>query len=59
MLNNEEKSFLSAANYLKAKKIMQMYFDGFFDIKLITDEERLLNRITELEAEHEINNKRK
>lgn len=59
IINNSGESVLSSGNYVKAKTIMQTYFDGFFNLKLILDEERLLSRITELEAQHEVNTTRK
>lgn len=45
----DTNSFLmSAHNYSKAKKIMLEYFNGFFDIKLVADEQSYLNYITTL-----------
>lgn len=47
----DENSALSASNYFKAKNIMKMYFDGFFNIKLILDEQKvniLMKKIVDL-----------
>lgn len=44
-LTNDTDSFLiSASNYGKARKIMNEYYNGFFDLKLILDEQAYLNK---------------
>ena len=55
-LTNDTSSFLiSASNYSKAKKIMTLYYNGFFYLKLILDEQSFLTYSTKL-AEQEIEN---
>lgn len=44
-LTTDTNSFLiSAHNYSKAKRIMNEYYNGFFDLKLILDEQAYLNQ---------------
>ena len=48
-LTTDTGSFLiSAHNYSKAKKIMNEYYNGFFDLKLILDEQAYLNQKEQL-----------
>lgn len=44
---------LSASNYAKAKNKMKSYYNGFFNIKLIIDEQSSINLISKLAEEQE------
>ncbi len=43
-----DDDILSPSNYLKAKMLMKSYYNNFFNLKLILDEQKILNKINEL-----------